>query len=136
MQRIITLTGMRFHGKHGVHAEEALTGQWFEIDLDVCLRDMPVDTGDMLSSTLDYEGLYRMCQEVMDNRAQLLETLAARLHDRLRDTYPECGSVRIRVSKMHPPFPGNCRQVSYTLIDEGYPHAANVDDGQMHSEKL
>lgn len=112
---------MRFYARHGVHPEEALTGHWFEVDLDLCLPERADNLPDTLDSTLDYELLHRICLDVMSQRIQLLETLASHIYNKVREAFPQSGPLRVRVGKDNPPFPGFCRQVSYMQMDDNFP---------------
>lgn len=111
----IIMEGLRFHGRHGVHAEESLTGQWFRVDLRVELPPGLPGTGDRLAATLDYEKLYALCAGVMARRAELLETLAMRILQGVGELQPDCGMVTVRVAKEDPPFGGPCERVAIEL---------------------
>jgi 7,8-dihydroneopterin aldolase/epimerase/oxygenase len=76
----ITLTGLRVHGRHGVHEHERAHGQEFVIDATVWLDLGPAATTDQLSATLDYGALaHRAAQIVGGQPCNLIETVAARI---------------------------------------------------------
>jgi 7,8-dihydroneopterin aldolase/epimerase/oxygenase len=114
-QTAILLEGMRFHGRHGVHAEEAQTGHWFRVDVRVELPEGRYGAGDQLVRTLDYEQVYRICAEAMGQRADLLETLAGRILTGIGRLQADCGTVTVRVAKESPPFSGPCERVAVEL---------------------
>jgi dihydroneopterin aldolase len=114
----ILLQGMRFHARHGVHLEEADTGHWFSVDVQVSLPDGVFTTGDELSGTLDYEAIYGVCQAVMAQRVKLLETLASSILDGIRAIAPDCGQITVTVAKENPPFSGYCQRVAIQITDD------------------
>lgn len=76
----ITLTGLRVHGRHGVHEHERAHGQEFVIDATVWLDLGPAAATDQLSATLDYGALaHRAAQIVGGQPCNLIETVAARI---------------------------------------------------------
>ncbi|HEY6423964.1 MAG TPA: dihydroneopterin aldolase [Pseudonocardiaceae bacterium] len=78
----ITLTGLRVHGRHGVHQHERVHGQEFVIDATVWLDLSPAATTDELSATLDYGELAeRVARIVGGDPCNLIETVAARIAD-------------------------------------------------------
>jgi 7,8-dihydroneopterin aldolase/epimerase/oxygenase len=115
IQTAILLEGMRFHARHGVHAEEARTGHWFRVDVRVELPEGRYGIADRLAHTLDYEQVYRICAEVMGQRADLLETLAGRILTGIGRLQTDCGTVTVRVAKEAPPFSGPCERVAVEL---------------------
>ncbi|MGH3841157.1 MAG: dihydroneopterin aldolase [Pseudonocardiaceae bacterium] len=76
----ITLTGLRVHGRHGVHEYERVNGQEFVVDATVWLDLAPAADADLLSATLDYGALaQRAAQIVGGDPCNLIETVAARI---------------------------------------------------------
>jgi dihydroneopterin aldolase len=76
----ITLTGLRVHGRHGVHEHERVRGQEFVVDATVWLDLRPAAKTDTLFATLDYGALAdRAARIVGGDPCNLIETVAARL---------------------------------------------------------
>lgn len=76
----ITLTGLRAHGRHGVHEQEREHGQEFVVDATVWLDLGPAAATDELSRTLDYAALAeRAARIVRGAPCNLIETVAARI---------------------------------------------------------
>lgn len=115
VQTAIIMEGLRFHGRHGVHPEERLSGQWFRVDLRVELPPGRHGADDRLGATLDYEKLYALCAGVMARRADLLETLAEQILLGVGALLPDCGTITVRVAKEAPPFAGPCERVAIEL---------------------
>jgi dihydroneopterin aldolase len=101
----ITLTGLRVHGRHGVHAHERVHGQEFVVDATVWLDLAPAAATDQLSATLDYGALAeRAARIVGGDPCNLIETVAARIAtDVLTD--PRVHAVEVTVHKPAAPIP-------------------------------
>ncbi|MGH3917790.1 MAG: dihydroneopterin aldolase [Pseudonocardiaceae bacterium] len=100
----ITLTGLRVHGRHGVHEHERVQGQEFVVDATVWLDLSPAATTDQLSATLDYDALaHRAARIVGGDPCNLIETVAARIAtDVLTDH--RVHAVEVTVHKPHAPL--------------------------------
>lgn len=105
---IVALEHMRFFAYHGVYAEEQETGNHFSVDVWMDTGALPLPQHDQLAEALDYAAAYRLVSEEMAIRAQLLETLCARIGQRLLAWDARLQSVRVRVSKESPPVGGPC----------------------------
>ncbi len=101
----ITLTGLRVHGRHGVHEHERRRGQEFVVDATVWLDLGPAAAADELSATLDYGVLaQRAAQIVSGQPCNLIETVAARIADEvLADQRVQ--AVEVTVHKPSAPIP-------------------------------
>ncbi|MDI3328274.1 MAG: dihydroneopterin aldolase [Alicyclobacillaceae bacterium] len=102
----IHLMGMEFYGYHGVYDEENRLGQRFVVDVTLRMSLKKPGLSDALPDTLDYSQVYRLIREVVEGeRYRLLEAVAENTARRILDRYP-VDSVRVRVTKPSPPFPG------------------------------
>ncbi|MGH3799806.1 MAG: dihydroneopterin aldolase [Pseudonocardiaceae bacterium] len=101
----ITLTGLRVHGRHGVHEHELVQGQEFVVDATVWLDLGPAAATDQLSATLDYDTLaQRVARIVGGDPCNLIETVAARIAtDVLTDQRVQ--TVEVTVHKPAAPLP-------------------------------
>jgi 7,8-dihydroneopterin aldolase/epimerase/oxygenase len=82
MSDLITLTGLRAFGHHGVLPEERRDGQDFVVDVQLSVDTRLAAAADDLAATVDYAELAdRLAAVVAGEPVQLLETLAARLAD-------------------------------------------------------
>lgn len=55
----LILRGLKFHGYHGVKAEERKLGQKFLVDVDAWMDLLPAGKSDNLSDTVSYTDIYR-----------------------------------------------------------------------------
>ena len=99
----ITLSTMRFEGRHGVSAEERLMPQPLEVDLVVEADLARAGRTDDVADTIDYGPLVALCAGVVErNSFRLLEAIAATIADRVLDTTPAT-AVTVRVRKLAVP---------------------------------
>lgn len=79
---LITLTGLRVHGRHGVFAHEREAGQDFIVDVSLRTSTAEAAATDDLKFTVDYGALAdTLAAIVAGDPVDLIETLAERLAD-------------------------------------------------------
>ena len=103
----IELLDMRFYARHGCFEEERQIGAHFAIDLTIeapCAMESV--RSDKLEDTLSYQSLYDVVKEEMEHPSRLLEHVAGRILKRLKEHFPQIGSMRIAISKLSPPLGG------------------------------
>ncbi|MEP6465953.1 MAG: dihydroneopterin aldolase [Parafilimonas sp.] len=100
----IELSGMQFHGFHGVHEEETKTGGDFEVNMTVYFKpeNFPVKH---LDETIDYTQLYELIKARMQQPTKLLETLATEMAQQILNTFLKIDEVIVSVKKLNPPIP-------------------------------
>lgn len=112
----IVLSGLEFHGYHGVFEEEAKMGARFVVDVELRLA---LPDADSLRQTVDYSQVYALVrEEVTERRYKLIEALAAKLAAALLERERLVRSVTIRVHKPHAPLPGVVRDVFVEVCRE------------------
>lgn len=102
----IALEGMRFYAYHGFYEEERIIGNHFTVDVYVEMPIIRAAATDDLYSTVNYEIVYRFCQQEMRKPCRLLETLAQAIAERISGYFEEAGNVTVRVRKHNPPLGG------------------------------
>ncbi len=99
---IIAIEAIHVTAHHGVYEAEKIAGNTFVVDVYLEADVHKAATTDALADTLDYQAVYALIMEEMGIRANLLETLASRIGQRILASFPEVESARIRVSKLRP----------------------------------
>jgi len=115
---IVSLTGMQFRALHGFYEEEKQTGGDFEVDLLIDFKwDVDIAEKDQLGETINYEALYLFCQSEMKKPTKLIETVAFRIMERIKNHFGDekVTGVRIHLKKLHPPLPGKVRYASIEI---------------------
>ena len=112
---IIRLENVRLYGFHGCLKEEEMIGSDYRVDLEVQADLQKASRSDHLSDTVDYVHLQRIIREEMSKRTKLIETVAARILDRVMEELPEVLESAVSVSKINPPIGGDVQQVTVRL---------------------
>lgn len=112
---LITLTGLRVRGNHGVFDFERRDGQDFVIDVVLGLDLRPAADSDDVADTVHYGELASRLAEIVAGPAvNLIETLARRLVDAcLAD--PRVAQATVTVHKPQAPIPLTFTDVSVTM---------------------
>jgi dihydroneopterin aldolase len=117
MNARILMKNLVFFGHHGDLPAERSIGQRFIIDLALSLDIAEVARTDELQSTADYVAVYELCRTVIEGQpVNMLETLAARLTERILAENPRLASVEIVVKKPAVPLRGAVDYVAVELI--------------------
>ncbi|MDP3711650.1 MAG: dihydroneopterin aldolase [Mycobacteriales bacterium] len=116
MSDLISLTGLRVRGHHGVLASERADGQDFVVDAVLTVDTRAAAASDDLADTVDYADLAaRLAAVVSGDPVDLLETLAARLAETcLADR--RVISARVTVHKPQAPIPLAFDDVAVTVV--------------------
>jgi dihydroneopterin aldolase len=116
----LTLRGMRFSGRHGVHAEEKRRPQRFEVDLILHADLSRPSASDTLAETADYGPLFAIVRDIVEGGRSfdLIEGLAGAIADAaLGATDPALvGAVEVRVRKPEAPLPGAFEAIEVSLL--------------------
>lgn len=112
----IEVQGMRVFAGHGVHDEESLSGNEFEISASVSF--VPEGKITSLSHTIDYVKLSEILKAEMKARKQLLETIAGEIAEKIRITFPIVTKVSVNIKKLTPPIANFTGAVGVTYSSE------------------
>jgi len=111
----VALEGLEFHAFHGVYPHERESGNWFEVDIAVETDFATAAQHDDLVGTVNYETLFKIVKDEMDQPSKLLETVAEKIAKDVLQKFPEAQSVELRVSKLNPPIGGKCKKATISL---------------------
>ena len=115
----LSLLGMRFEARHGVHDWEKETAQPFEVDLVLHADLGPAAERDDLAATADYGALHGVVREIVEGRSfDLIEALAGAIANAaLAATDPSVvDAVEVRVRKPKAPIDGAFDTVEAALL--------------------
>ncbi len=104
----ISLRGIQLHAKVGMYPEEKISGNNFEIDVDVFV---PAQADAF--PFIDYTIIEQIVSEEFQKEGELLETFVKAIHSRVKEKFFEAEKVRVAVRKLSPPMK---TEVSYAQV--------------------
>jgi dihydroneopterin aldolase len=111
----VRLVNAVFYAHHGVSQEEHRLGGRYEVDVEMHFDFTKAAETDQLSSTVDYEGVYKMVHHLVTrNKFYLIEKLALLIGNAIMDGYPVVEAVDVTVRKHNPPVGGTCDRAEAT----------------------
>jgi|SRR5688572_7429567 dihydroneopterin aldolase len=112
----IALEGLEFHAFHGVYPHERESGNWFEVDIAVETDFSLAAATDELVGTVNYETLFKIVKDEMEQPSKLLETVAEKVAVDVLEAFPNVTSVEFMISKLNPPIGGKCKKATVSLL--------------------
>lgn len=123
----IELEEMRFYAYHGVLPQETRVGNWFTVYTALTLPVADETPADRLEKTIDYGSVYRLIGQEMQTPSKLLEHVAGRIFQALKNKYPRLAALTVKVSKQGPPLGGEVGCASVTL-EENWNRQENASE--------
>ncbi len=111
----ILLEDMEFYAYHGHFKEEQVIGNRFILNLELSLDTSKAQESDLLKDTVNYQAVYNLVRESMQQKSHLLEHIAKRVLDAVFENFPEIQGAKLKISKMNPPLGGKVHAVSIVL---------------------
>lgn len=113
----ITLSNMRFAGKHGVLDQEQREAQPFEVDVELWMDLGPAGRSDDLAQTADYRAVFDIAAETIEGPSiRLIEALAETIAGSVLARFEALGltEVVVRVRKPEVALPG---RLDYAAVE-------------------
>jgi dihydroneopterin aldolase len=111
---IITVSGIKLHGRHGCLPEEEKVGGEYVVDVTIQADFASAEKSDHLRETIDYCIVYDLVKQEMAIPSKLIEHVCRRILDRLHHKFPEA-LFEVKVTKLRPPMNGDVESVSVLL---------------------
>lgn len=102
----LELENMIFYSRHGCFHEEQLLGNKFIVDFSAESDISKAAESDDLNDSVDYQEIYKVIKEEMAIPSKLLENVAGRIINRIKDEFPSLSSGVISIKKTAPPIGG------------------------------
>ena len=112
----IQLKNLLFFSHHGIHEEEKVLGNTFEINVDISFNE--TDRIDSLEQTINYASVYDIIRQRMTIPTELLETLTQDIAHQIHVFDSRIISIMVSVEKKKPPIPGMEGSVGVTFSKE------------------
>ncbi len=109
----IHLHQLSFFSFHGLHEEEKILGNYFEVSLDITmLNDILVQS---IDDTVNYAEVYEIVKYKMNKPTLLLEVLAADMATAIYAFNNRINKISITIKKVTPPLKNFSGQVGVTF---------------------
>jgi len=113
---VITVTGIRAIGYHGVFENERLEGQEFISDVELRIDLRAAGKSDDLTKTVNYADIADVVVvEITGPSVALIEALAERIATEILQRFTLASSVKVTVHKPHAPIPVEFADVAVTI---------------------
>jgi dihydroneopterin aldolase len=100
----IALRRIEFDGRHGATAVERRSTRKFEVDVELDVDAGVAEQSDLLADTVDYSRVADAIVAIGTGEPHhLLESLARRMLDAVRERFPRVRRVQIELRKLNPP---------------------------------
>lgn len=112
---IIAIEGMEFFAYHGVYEQERINGGKYIVDVWMESDVSQSAISDNINDTLNYEIVYNIAKDIMQNPVNILEKVCFDIHNSLSKTFENTQKIRVKVTKLNPPINGNVAKVSVEI---------------------
>lgn len=130
----INIDNLEVYAYHGVLKEEKTLGQKFLISAEVILNNSSTSYDDNIEKSVNYVDICKLIDKVtVENKFNLIETLAETLAERILLEYYKIKSVKVKVSKPSAPIPLPLDRVS-VQVERSW-HTVYVSIGSNMGDK-
>ena len=107
--------GIRTFSYHGCLPEETTIGGNYIVDVDLWCDFSSSALTDDLSKTIDYVDVNKVVENQMATPCKLIETVAYRIVNQLKEELNLLEKVRVEIKKINPPIDGDVNFVSVVV---------------------
>lgn len=100
---LVELKDLQLFGRHGWHADEALTGNEFIVNITLAFAP-PENVITSIEDTINYAAVYQLAKTEFAQPQQLLETCAMRMAESIYKHFPQLTCIEISIYKMAAPI--------------------------------
>ncbi|MBR1769395.1 MAG: dihydroneopterin aldolase [Bacteroidales bacterium] len=111
----ISIKNMEFYAFHGCFEQERKIGTHFSVDISFDCDSTLAEQTDRVEDTVDYSKVYLTVKEEMEKPSHLLEHVARRIINRVKECFPSVRDIQVEVKKLNPPVGGKMDCVSVEL---------------------
>jgi dihydroneopterin aldolase len=113
----IHLHKVLFHAYHGIHDEEKILGNEYELSADIIFNEED-EVINSIRQTINYVDVYKIVHQRMNMPSSLLEMVVMDIGNFIKKEYDNVKSISIHLKKMHPPVTGFKGSVGVTWQKE------------------
>lgn len=118
MKSFILLENLVFYAYHGVLPQETSVGNEYVVNLKIGLDLSKAGMTDNLADSISYADIYEDVKKEMSVPSRLIEHVAYRIVNKLKEKYNLIETLELKLSKRNPPMGAQLDCASIVLIDE------------------
>ena len=111
----IHIDGLRIYARHGVNPQERVTGNMFEVNLELKIDAETAMKNDSLGDTVNYAEIVDIVKICMAEPSLLLENAAYRIQQAIATQFPDVKHGTIGLYKLHPPISAELGRVGFSF---------------------
>lgn len=109
----VQLHHVRLFGYHGLHEEEKILGNEFELNI-LMKVEAAKEERISIQDTINYATVYELIKQIFTEREDLLETICIKISTAIKENFPQTKKLSIQIIKLHPPITSFIGSVSVT----------------------
>ena len=98
----VHLHNVLFHAYHGIHDEEKILGNEYELSADILFQEED-EVINSIHQTINYVDVYKIINHRMKIPSSLLESVVMDIGHSIKKEYDNVRSISIHLKKLHPP---------------------------------
>lgn len=111
----VSIHGLRIHAFHGIHPIEKEKGNDFLLDVDISIDLYHAASSDNIADTVDYSEVVEVIKQEMNDRSDLLESVALRIIQSIKSLSGDITRVSVTLKKLSAPIHADLDAVSVTM---------------------
>ena len=115
MGHLIAVEGIECHAFHGCLPEESVIGGQYRVDVYVTADVSRSFRTDNLADTVDYGMINHIARTEMAVPSRLIEHVAFRILQKLKEQIPSPEKISVRVTKFNPPVRGGVERTAFMV---------------------
>lgn len=116
MESFIELKEIKIHAYHGVGKQERIVGNDYLVRVKVKFDIFIAAESDSISDTLNYADIYDIVKCEMSIASNLLETVAMRIVNAIKNNFKEVKGGEVEIVKIKPPISGDVKGASVVVL--------------------
>ena len=98
----VKLQNLSFYSFHGIHDEERILGGDYSVNVEVSFEENGFINH--LDQSVDYSGIFNVVKDIMAIPTPMLETVAMKIAEKLREKFTIIEQLKVTIIKVHPPI--------------------------------
>lgn len=111
----VELINMEFFAYHGCFKEEQIIGNNFLVSFWADTDSDKAVISDNIDDALNYQEVYNLIKNEMEIPSKLMESVAKRILNRVKEAFPQIVDAQVSISKLNPPIGGRVEASRVTM---------------------